>query len=137
MSISTHTAPHGEEQHETDTAPGDKRLGQGEAAAGILGYLIGLALATGLTIVSFYLLKSHLVWAPSIPVAIGVLAIAQMGVHLVFFLHITTGPDNTNNIMALAFGVLIVMLIMVGSLWIMSHLNHNMMPMDKVMQMQR
>ena len=24
-----------------------------------------------------------------------------MGVHLVFFLHITTGPDNVNNVMAL------------------------------------
>ena len=53
------------------------------------------------------------------------LAVAQMGVHLVFFLHITTGPDNTNNMLALAFGVLIVMLLIVGSLWIMSNLNHN------------
>ena len=65
------------------------------------------------------------------------LAIAQMGVHLVFFLHITTGPDNTNNVLALAFGVLIVLLLIVGSLWIMAHLNHNMMPMDQIMQMQR
>ena len=65
------------------------------------------------------------------------LAIAQMGVHLVFFLHITTGPDNTNNVLALAFGVLIVLLLIVGSLWIMCHLNHNMMPMDRIMQMQR
>jgi len=40
-----------------------------------------------------------------------VLAIAQMGVHLVFFLHIGTGPDNTNNVLALAFGVLIVVLV--------------------------
>jgi heme/copper-type cytochrome/quinol oxidase subunit 4 len=38
---------------------------------------------------------------PSIPVALVVLAIAQMGVHLVFFLHITTGPTNVNNVMAL------------------------------------
>jgi cytochrome o ubiquinol oxidase operon protein cyoD len=70
-------------------------------------------------------------------VALVVLAIAQMGVHLVFFLHITTGPDNTNNVLALAFGVLIVLLVMVGSLWIMANLNHNMMPMDQIMQMQR
>jgi cytochrome o ubiquinol oxidase operon protein cyoD len=46
----------------------------------------------------------------------------------VFFLHITTAPDNTNNVLALAFGVLIVALIIAGSLWIMAHLNHNMMP---------
>jgi cytochrome o ubiquinol oxidase operon protein cyoD len=56
----------------------------------------------------------------------------QMGVHLVFFLHITTGPDNTNNVMALAlaFGVLIVVPLMAGSLWITANLNHDMMPMD-------
>jgi len=45
------------------------------------------------------------------PRPIIVLAIAQMGVHLVFFLHITTAPDNTNNVMALAFGLLIVFLV--------------------------
>jgi cytochrome o ubiquinol oxidase operon protein cyoD len=71
----------------------------------------------------------HIVWGPSIPVALAVLAIAQMGVHIVFFLHVTTGPDNTNNVMALAFGVLIVMLVIGGSLWIMYAMNHNMMPM--------
>jgi cytochrome o ubiquinol oxidase operon protein cyoD len=68
-------------------------------------------------------------------VALIVLAIAQMGVHLVFFLHITTGPDNTNNVLALAFGILVVFLIAVGSIWIMDHLNQNMMPMEQV-QMQ-
>ena len=52
-------------------------------------------------------------------VGLVVLAIAQMGVHLVFFLHITSGPDNTNNVLALAFGVLIVFLVMVGTIWIM------------------
>jgi cytochrome o ubiquinol oxidase operon protein cyoD len=69
-------------------------------------------------------------------VALIVLAIAQMGVHLVFFLHITTGPDNTNNVLALAFGVLVVALTVVGSIWIMHHLTQNMMPMDQLMQMQ-
>jgi cytochrome o ubiquinol oxidase operon protein cyoD len=60
-----------------------------------------------------------------------------MGVHLVFFLHITTAPDNTNNVLALAFGVLIVALVIAGSLWIMDNLNENMMPMHQMMQMQR
>jgi len=106
-------------------------------AQGVLGYLVGLALAILLTATSFYVAGTDLVWAPSIPVALVVLAIAQMGVHLVFFLHITTGSDNTNNVMALAFGVLIVFLVIGGSLWIMANLNHNMMPMDQIMQMQR
>jgi cytochrome o ubiquinol oxidase subunit IV len=67
-----------------------------------------------------------------------VLAVAQIGVHLVFFLHLTTAPDNTNNVLALAFGVLIVALIIGGSVWIMNNLNDRMMPtMNHIMQMQR
>ena len=117
-----------------DTAPGDQRF-DGQEAVG--SYLVGLGLATLLTVVSFFISGTTLVWGPSIPVALVVLAIAQMGVHLVFFLNITTGPDNVNNVMALAFGVLIVLLLLTGSLWIMANLNHNMMSMDQMMQMQR
>jgi cytochrome o ubiquinol oxidase operon protein cyoD len=120
-----------------DNAPGDQYIDADDTPEGVQSYLIGLGLATLLTVVSFFIAGTTLVWGPSIPVALTVLAIAQMGVHLTFFLHITTGPDNVNNVMALAFGVLIVFLIMAGSLWIMSHLNHNMMPMDQIMQMQR
>jgi cytochrome o ubiquinol oxidase subunit IV len=115
---------------QADTAPGDQRIDSAEIAEGAKTYLIGLGLATLLTLASFFIASTTLVWAPSIPVALVVLAIAQMGVHLVFFLHITTGPDNVNNVMALAFGVLIVLLILTGSLWIMAHLNHNMAPME-------
>jgi cytochrome o ubiquinol oxidase operon protein cyoD len=123
--------------HHGDTAPGDERLEGNETAGALTSYLIGLGLAVLLTGVSFFISGTTLVWTPSIPVALAVLAIAQMGVHLVFFLHITTGPDNVNNVMALAFGVLIVLLLITGSLWIMAHLNHNMMPMDQMMRMQR
>lgn len=127
----------GNARHHGDQAPGDERSGGSEGAEGVLSYLVGLGLASGLTVASFFVAGTTLVWQPSIPVALAVLAVAQMGVHLVFFLHITTGPDNTNNVMALAFGVLIVLLVMAGSLWIMAHLNHNMLPMDRIMRMQR
>ena len=120
-----------------DTAPGDEQADAHEIAQGVIGYLVGLGVAVILTVTSFFIANTTLVWAPSIPIALGVLAVAQMGVHLVFFLHIGTGPDSTNNVMALAFGILIVLLVMSGSLWIMSHLDHNMMPMGRVMQMQR
>ncbi|MER8444717.1 cytochrome o ubiquinol oxidase subunit IV [Mesorhizobium sp. M1066] len=119
-----------------DIAPGDEHLDGYEGSEDVGTYLIGLGLATLLTLVSFFIARTTLVWEPSIPIALAVLAIAQMGVHLVFFLHITTGPDNVNNVLALAFGVLIVLLVIVGSLWIMGHMNHNMMPMDQIMQMQ-
>jgi cytochrome o ubiquinol oxidase operon protein cyoD len=117
-----------------DVAPGDEGTNISQR---LIGYGVGLGFAILLTVTSFFIAGTDLVWQPSIPVALVVLAIAQMGVHLVFFLHITTGPDNTNNVMALAFGVLIVVLLIGGSLWIMANLNHNMMPMDQIMQMQR
>src|SRR4051812_41466341 len=120
---------------EHDLAPGEEE--QHSVGTRILGYVVGLVLALLLTATSFFIAGTDLVWQPSIPVALIVLAIAQMGVHLVFFLHITTGPDNTNNVLALAFGVLIVVLVMGGSLWIMANLNQNMMPTDHMMQMQR
>jgi cytochrome o ubiquinol oxidase operon protein cyoD len=118
-----------------DLAPGDED--EGRIGPRLIGYVIGLGLAILLTATSFFVAGTDLVWQPSIPVAIIVLAIAQMGVHLVFFLHITTGADNTNNVLALAFGILIVVLVIGGSLWIMANLNHNMMPMDQLMKMQR
>ena len=120
-----------------DIPPGDQRSDADETGEAVGSYLVGLGLATLLTVVSFFVAGTTLVWAPSIPVALVVLAIAQMGVHLVFFLHITTGPDNTNNVMALAFGVLIVLVLMVGTIWVMTTMNHNMMPMDQLMHMQR
>jgi cytochrome o ubiquinol oxidase operon protein cyoD len=90
-----------------------------------------------LTVASFWVAKTHLIYDPGIPMALATLAVAQMGIHLVFFLHLTSSPDNTNNILALAFGLLIVGLVIFGSVWIMAHLNHNLMPMQQIMQMQR
>ena len=68
-------------------------------------YLIGLVLAAMLTVASFWVASgTALLYGPGVPMGLAALAVAQMGVHLVFFLHITTGPDNTNNALALAFG---------------------------------
>ena len=126
MSHADQTGAHGLDRHQTDIAPGEE-YPEEDIGKGVRGYLIGLALAILLTLCSFAIVHTKVVWAPAVPVAILVFAIAQMGVHLVFFLHITTGPDNTNNVMALAFGVLIVLLLIGGSVWIMDHLNGMMM----------
>ncbi len=99
-------------------------------------YTIGLVLAVILTATSFWAANTSLLWPPGVALGLAVLAIAQMGVHLVFFIHITTGPDNTNNVLALAFGVLIVTLVVAGSLVIMATLNANMIPAGDVMNLQ-
>jgi cytochrome o ubiquinol oxidase subunit IV len=122
-----------------DRAAGDASpfaQGQDRAApSGLLIYTVGLFLAVILTATSFWAANTSLLWAPGVPLGLAVLAIAQIGVHLVFFLHITTGRDNTNNVLALAFGMLIVILVIGGSLWIMTNLNANMMPTADLMNL--
>ena len=101
-----------------------------------VAYVIGLAFALLLTGVSFWVASTSSLWGPGVAVGLVVRASAQMGVHLVFFLHITSGPDNTNNVLALAFGVLIVFLVMIGTIWIMAHLAANMGPTPEIMNLQ-
>jgi cytochrome o ubiquinol oxidase operon protein cyoD len=100
-------------------------------------YLIGLGYALVLTVASFWASSTSLVYAPGVPVLLAALAIAQMGVHVAFFLHVSSAPEQANNFLALAFGVFATAVIVFGSLMIMAHLNHNMMPMDELMKMQR
>jgi cytochrome o ubiquinol oxidase operon protein cyoD len=109
-----------------DRTPG---VEEREPTASYLSYTVGLALAIVATIASFVVAQTDLLWPPGIPVGLIVLALAQIGVHLVFFLHLGSGSDSTNNILALAFGVLIVFLVITGSVWIVTNLNSNMMPM--------
>jgi cytochrome o ubiquinol oxidase subunit IV len=100
-------------------------------------YLIGLAYAIALTCASFWAASTSFVYAPAVPVLLATLAIAQMGVHVAFFLHISSAPDQANNFLSLAFGVFVTALVIFGSMMIMTHLNHNMMPMPELMNMQR
>ncbi len=124
-------------ERSTDTGerpPGDA---QRDRAGSFLLYTTGLVFALVLTGASFVVSQTNLLWGPGVPAGLAVLAIAQMGVHLVFFLHISTGSDNTNNVVALTFGLLIVTLIVSGTLWIMAHLNGNMIPTSAIMEMSR
>jgi cytochrome o ubiquinol oxidase operon protein cyoD len=109
-----------------DRTPG---VEERESSADLLSYTAGLALAILATIASFVVSQTDLLWPPGLTVGLVVLAIAQIGVHLVFFLHLGSGPDHTNNILALAFGLLIVFLVIAGSCWIIANLNANMMAM--------
>jgi cytochrome o ubiquinol oxidase subunit IV len=119
-------------------APGDRpsREMQASAPSPLLVYTTGLFLALLLTATSFWAANTSLLWPAGVPLGLAALAIAQMGVHLVFFLHITTGPESTNNVLALAFGVLIVFVVVAGSMWIMADMNANMvMPSAEPMTM--
>jgi cytochrome o ubiquinol oxidase subunit IV len=103
-----------------------------ESTASVVSYTAGLALAILLTIVSFVVSQTNLLWPPGVAGGLIVLALAQIGVHLVFFLHVGIGSDNTNNVLALAFGMLVVFLVIAGAVGIMADLNY-MMPMPMKM----
>lgn len=108
-----------------------------EAHTSLQGYLLGFGLAILLTLASFGAAMTHAVWAPGLAILLAVLAIAQMGVHLVFFLHVSSSPDSANTILALAFGIFVVGLVVFGSIIIMANLNTHMLPMEDLIRMQR
>ncbi len=100
-------------------------------------YLGGLALAILLTLASFAAARFHVIWGPGLPIFLAVLAIAQMGVHLVFFMHVNATEEGENTVLALGFGIFIVLLVVFGSIVIMNNLTTLMPTMDQLMKMQR
>jgi cytochrome o ubiquinol oxidase operon protein cyoD len=108
-----------------------------EVSTNAKGYLAGLGLAIMLTLASFGMARTHLVWGPGMPVLLAVLAIAQMGIHLVFFMHVNATEEGENTVLALGFGIFIVLLVVFGSMIIMHNLSNFMPSMDQLMKMQR
>ncbi len=119
--------------HPEDETPGDPAT----IRSGFTKNVLGLAASVVLTLASFWVAGTGSVWGPGIPILLAALAIGQMGVHLVFFLHISSGPEGTNNILALAFGVFVVALVVFGSLIIMANLDAGMIGTSALMKMQR
>lgn len=102
------------------------------------GYLIGFILSAILTAIPFWLVMTGVLQdRQATALAIIALAFVQIVVHTVCFLHVNTRAEGGWTLMALVFTVVIVAIVISGSLWIMYHLNSNMMPMaaDTMSQM--
>ena len=93
-------------------------------------YVRGFAMAAVLTVAAFTLVMSHALGNNPLTVAAAVmgLAVAQVVVHMVFFLHMNSRSEGGWNLLALLFTLLLVLIVLSGSLWVMYHLNANMMP---------
>ena len=89
-------------------------------------YTIGFLLAIALTLVPFGLVMSHA--SLGTPLIIAVFALAQIGVHVVYFLHVDRSEAQRWNLAALVFTAIVVCIILGGSLWIMHNLYVNIMP---------
>jgi cytochrome o ubiquinol oxidase operon protein cyoD len=94
---------------------------------GVRSYAIGFGLSVVLTAIPFALVMSGAASAAVIPICVG-LGMVQMVVHLIYFLHMNSASSRSWNMAALLFTVLIVAILVIGSLWVMFHLNANMMP---------
>ena len=96
-------------------------------------YAIGFALSVVLTAIPFWLVMSGVLGDKVITaLVIAAFAVAQIGVHMVFFLHMNTKSQGGWNFLALVFTLIVVGIVLSGSLWVMYHLNHNMMPMPSM-----
>jgi cytochrome o ubiquinol oxidase operon protein cyoD len=92
-------------------------------------YVIGFALSVALTAVPFWLVMARpLSDAATAAIILGFAAV-QIVVHMVYFLHMNGKAEGGWTMTALIFTVIIVVIMLSGSLWVMYHLNHNMMPM--------
>jgi cytochrome o ubiquinol oxidase subunit IV len=100
----------------------------GAAHGSVKSYLAGFVLSAILTAIPFALVMTHAASAAIlIPAVVGI-GVIQIAVHLVYFLHMNTRSSQLWNNAAFAFAVIIVGILVIGSLWIMYHLNMNMMP---------
>lgn len=111
-----HTASH------TNTTPGHGGAGHGSGKS----YAIGFILSVILTAIPFALVMSHSLPRSTILEAVVVMAIIQIVVHLVYFLHMNGSSEQRWNVMAFAFTALIIAIVCGGSLWILHYMNVNM-----------
>jgi cytochrome o ubiquinol oxidase subunit IV len=115
-------AQHGHDEH-------GEHDGVSEVHASLKGYLTGFGLAALLTLLPFWLVMSG-AFAKSGPADALILFLAgiQIVVHMVYFLHMNTKSEGGWNMLALVFTIVLVVITLSGSIWIMFHLNQNMMP---------
>lgn len=105
----------------------------GHGAGGLSSYVIGFVASILLTAAAFgAVLYGHLPGQVTI-VVIAFLAVVQIIVHLVCFLHMNASSAQRWNVMAFAFTVVIVAVVVVGTIWVMYNANINMMPMSSHM----
>lgn len=103
--------------------------GEPEYHATYKGYITGFLLSVVLTAIPFWLVMAKVLPTPGITSAvILVMAAVQVVVHMVYFLHMNARVEQGWSLLALVFTGVLVVIMLAGSIWVMHHLNTNMMP---------
>ncbi|TPK80272.1 cytochrome o ubiquinol oxidase subunit IV [Mesorhizobium sp. B2-4-18] len=112
-----------------DHAEGHGHAHGGAAHGSFRSYLTGFILSVILTAIPFWLVMSGAIDDKQArAIVIMAFAVAQIVVHMVFFLHMNTTSEGGWSMLALIFTLILVVIVLTGSLWVMYHLNANMMP---------
>ena len=99
------------------------------------GYFVGFLLSVILTVIPFWLVMAKVLPADMTKLIILAFAAVQIVVHMVFFLHMSPKAEGGWSITSLTFTIIVVVIMLAGSLWVMHHLNTNMMPPHDVSQL--
>ncbi len=93
----------------------------------VKSYIIGFIISIILTIIPYYVVVNHAISTDATYIVIAIAALLQLLVQLIFFLHLGTGTDKEWNTLAFVFTLFVVLILVIGSLWIMYNLDYNMM----------
>jgi cytochrome o ubiquinol oxidase operon protein cyoD len=126
MSAHDHTAGHGDHHHDDHHGHDD-----GGSHGSLRDYTIGFILSVILTAIPFWLVMGK-VFNNSSTTALVILGFAavQIVVHMVYFLHMNARSEGGWNMLSMIFTIVLVVITLSGSLWVMFHMNANMMPMS-------
>jgi len=119
MSAASQDAHHAHEEHEDHDG----------AHGSLKDYVIGFVLAVILTAIPFWLVMGNVL--PTVQmtaVAVMGLAVIQVLVHMIYFLHMNARSEGGWSLLALMFTLILVVITLSGSLWVMHNLNTHMMP---------
>jgi cytochrome o ubiquinol oxidase subunit IV len=95
--------------------------------SGVTSYVLGFFFAVVLTVIAYVIVVNHLLSGMLLAVVLMILAAVQLLVQLVFFLHLGRDKNSRWNVASFYFMLLVLVIVVVGSLWIMHNLNYNMM----------
>jgi cytochrome o ubiquinol oxidase operon protein cyoD len=118
--LDSHGHDHDDHGHDHD---------EGASHSTFKGYMTGFVLAVILTVIPFWLVMGH-VFESSTTTSLVLLGLAavQIVVHMVYFLHMNARSQGGWNMLSLIFTIVVVVITLSGSLWVMFHMNANMMP---------
>jgi cytochrome o ubiquinol oxidase operon protein cyoD len=103
---------------------------QREQRSMLIKYILGFLVSLTLTLTAYILVSGQAFSGHTLVFIIGGLALVQMLIQLVFFLHVTDESGPRFRLMSFGFMAIILVIVVAGSLWIMYHLNYNMMDMS-------